>query len=85
MYWKKGLVRLWIAVALLWMICSSIYLQSDNTPVLAEPQQQGQDTSQFVALLIGPPIAFLIFGFGVWWVIAGFRAPRRERIHNSGP
>jgi hypothetical protein len=83
MNWKKGLVRLWTAGSLLWIISYSIYLQSDNIPVLAEPQQQGQDTSQFVALLIGPPIAFIILGFGVWWIIAGFQAPRRKRIKDD--
>jgi hypothetical protein len=85
MNWKKGLVRLWIAVSLLWAICTSIYLYSVNLPAVAEPQQQqGQDTIQLAAMIIGPPIAFLALGFGVWWVIAGFEAPKHKKHHING-
>jgi hypothetical protein len=84
MNWKQGLVRLWAAVSLLWMICFLIYLYSDNLPAPARPEQQDQDTIHIVATIIGPPIAFLILGFGVWWVIAGFEAPKRRQRRTYG-
>ena len=64
MNWKKGLVRLWIAVSLLWMICFLIYF--------APAEQQSPDTIYLVAIMIGPPIAFPTLVFAVWWIIAGF-------------
>jgi hypothetical protein len=79
MNWTKGLFRLWIAVSLLWVILFLIDRFSDNIPSFVELQQQSQNPTQFVALVIGPPIALLVLGLGGWWIIAGFRAPRRKR------
>jgi hypothetical protein len=85
MNWRKGLVRLWIAVSLLWIIFFSIHRLSDsiNLPTFAEPPQQGQDTTQFVALVIGPPVAMLVFGFGIWWIVDGFRDEPHRRKNKS--
>jgi hypothetical protein len=77
MNWKKGLVRLWIAVSLLCIICVWIGLYSADLPAPAE--QQSPDTIHLVAIIVAPPIAFLILGFGVWWIIAGFEAPKHEK------
>ena len=76
MNWKTGLVRSWIAVSLLWIIFLTIYLLSDDVSELAALQQQ-QPTQptirEFVAFIIGPPIALFVLGFAVRWIIAGFR------------
>jgi hypothetical protein len=79
MNWTKGLFRLWIAVSLLWIISFLIDRFSDNIPSIVELQQHSQSTTQLVALVVGPPIALLVLGFVIWWIIAGFRAPRRKR------
>jgi hypothetical protein len=71
MNWSRGLVRLWIAVSLLWIILSSIYWLSANVLTFAEPP--------LVAIVIGPPIALFVFGFGVWWIVDGFRVPLRQK------
>jgi hypothetical protein len=57
------------------MICFLSYFYSANLPAPAE--QQNADTIDLVALIIGPPIAFLTLGFGFWWIIAGFEVPKR--------
>jgi hypothetical protein len=55
-----------------------MYLYSDriNIAALAEPQQQSPNTIQLVAMIIGPPIALLVLGFGIRWIIVGFQKPK---------
>jgi hypothetical protein len=130
MSWKRGLVRLWIAVSVLWLIFPTYLLVNDlqianfsfsvkmidvamdyefskipapkkhdideDVPDWATPEywakvaQSHEELAQaswkeevkaaalqFIIFGAGPPIALLILGFVVRWIIAGFRQPMR--------
>ena len=68
--WRRGLLRLWLLISAAWIMGWVIYL-------LLEGIQGGPKTSgDFLALpvlLLGPPIALLIFGIAAGWAVRGFK------------
>jgi hypothetical protein len=89
MNWKRGLLRLWIAVSLLWLIHPTYVLinqlrdlaatEGSTIPYPADywPQSRADAFLQFVATAIGPPISLLVLGLAATWIIAGFRQPTK--------
>ena len=68
--WRRGLFRVWVLASSSWVMAWAIYL-------IMYAIREGQRTVDLLVipvLLIGPPLALLVFGFGVGWAFRGFRA-----------
>src|ERR1039457_5127767 len=69
--WRRGLFRVWLLFSAAWMMGCVIYL------VMYGLQGGFKTTGDFLVipvLLIGPPIALLLFGLAAGWAFRGFKA-----------
>jgi len=88
MNFKRGLFRIWVVVAVLWIAAWAYYVW--DYCVLREYQygiaclHVGSTTERIVsfhsyrrlfAILLGPPIVLLVAGF---WVVRGFFSPQSK-------
>jgi hypothetical protein len=67
--WRRGMFRVWLLVSAGWFMSWSIYL-------IMYAMRVGSTTSDLLVmpvLLLGPPVALLIFGLGVGWAFRGFK------------
>jgi hypothetical protein len=67
--WQRGLWRVWLLVSAAWMMGWIVYL------ILYGIQGGFHASAELLAipvLLIGPPIALLLFGFMAGWAFRGF-------------
>jgi hypothetical protein len=67
--WRRGLFRVWLLISAAWVMGWIINL-------LMQVMEGGFKTSDilvFPTLLIGPPVAFLIFGIAAGWAFRGFK------------
>ena len=67
--WRRGLLRVWLLASAAWIMAWSIYL-------IMYGLERGFRTSDILVipvLLIGPPIALLIFGIATGWAFRGFK------------
>lgn len=67
--WRRGLWRVWLLVSAAWIMGWIVYL------ILYGIQGGFHATAEFIAipvLLIGPPIALLLFGLMAGWAFRGF-------------
>jgi hypothetical protein len=69
--WRRGLFRVWLLFSAAWMMGWIIYL------IVFGLQGGFKTVSDLLAipvLLIGPPIALLLFGVAAGWAFRGFKA-----------
>jgi len=67
--WRRGVYRVWLLVSAGWFMSWSIYL-------IMYAVREGLTTRDLLVvpvLLLGPPVALLIFGLGVGWAFRGFK------------
>jgi len=67
--WRRGMYRVWLLVSAGWFMSWSIYL-------IMYAVREGLTTRDLLVvpvLLLGPPVALLIFGLGVGWAFRGFK------------
>jgi hypothetical protein len=72
--WRRGMLRVWLLVSAAWIMAWIIYL------VLQGLQSGFNATGDFLAIpviLIGPPIALLLFGLATGWAFRGFKVDDR--------
>jgi hypothetical protein len=68
--WRRGLLRVWMLVSAAWIMGWIVYL------ILYGIRSGFQGASEFLSipvLLIGPPIALLLFGLLAGWAFRGFK------------
>jgi hypothetical protein len=68
--WRRGMFRLWILASLAWMMGWLIYLAID----FAGGEASARDLLAAPIMLLGPPIALLLFGFATRWAFQGFES-----------
>jgi hypothetical protein len=72
--WRRGLLRVWLLVSVAWIMAWSIYL-------VMYVLERGFRPSDFLVmpiLLLGPPIALLIFSMAARWAFRGFKVDERS-------
>ena len=68
--WRRGLVRVWLLLSAAWIMGWVVYL------IIYGIRAGFQSSGDFLAipvLLIGPPIALLLFGLVAGWSVRGFK------------
>lgn len=68
--WRRGLFRVWLLMSAAWMMSWIIYLIVFG---LQGGFKASSDLLVIPVLLIGPPIALLIFGLATRWAFSGFK------------
>ncbi len=68
MNWSRGLIRLWLIAAICWVALASVFMWDSIGST-----DWGR-IGATISTILGPPIAVLLLGLGVVWVIDGFRA-----------
>jgi hypothetical protein len=72
--WRRGLFRVWAVISIAWIMAWVIYL------LIYGVREGFRGTADYLTIpivLIGPPVALLIFGLAVRWAFQGFAADRR--------
>jgi hypothetical protein len=67
--WRRGTFRVWILVSVAWIMGWIIYLIMDG---LQGGFKSRGDFMVIPVLLLGPPIALLLFGLATGWAFRGF-------------
>ena len=68
--WRRGLLRVWLLISAAWIMGWIVYL------ILYGIQGGFHAPAEFIAipvLLLGPPIALLLFGLMAGWAFRGFK------------
>jgi hypothetical protein len=68
--WRRGLFRVWVLLSAAWIMGWTIYL------LLYGIQVGFQNFSGLLSIpvvLVGPPIALLLFGLAARWAVRGFK------------
>jgi hypothetical protein len=73
--WRRGLFRVWLLCSAAWLMGWIIFLIMSG---LHGGFKTTGDLLEIPVLLLGPPIALLLFGLAAGWAFRGFKA-------NSGP
>jgi hypothetical protein len=66
--WRRGLFRVWLLMSGAWIMSWVIHLIMDGI----EDGFKASDAIVIPVLLIGPPIALLIFAIAAGWAFRGF-------------
>jgi hypothetical protein len=69
--WRRGLFRVWLLLSAAWLMGWIIYLIMYG---LHGGFKTEGDFLEIPVLLIGPPIALLLFGVAAGWAFRGFKA-----------
>ena len=69
--WRRGLFRVWLLLSASWIMGWVIYLAVNG---IKDGFQSSRDWLAIPVLLIGPPIALLLFGIVAGWALRGFTA-----------
>ena len=69
--WRRGLFRVWLLVSAAWLMGWTIYLVMHG---LQGGFKTTGDVLVIPVLLLGPPIALLLFGIAAGWAFRGFQA-----------
>jgi hypothetical protein len=73
--WRRGLFRVWLVLSAAWIMAWTVYL------ILYGVQGGFRTTGDFLSipvLLIGPPVALLLFGLAAGWAFRGFKPDNGE-------
>src|SRR5580700_4777416 len=73
--WRRGMIRVWILVSAAWIMGWILYL----TLYGLQGGFKSTDTLAIPVLLMGPPIALLLFGLAAGWAFRGFRVDERPK------
>lgn len=68
--WRRGLMRIWLLVSAAWIMGWVVYL------ILYGIQGGFRSSGDILAvpvLLLGPPVALLLFGLVAGWAFRGFK------------
>jgi hypothetical protein len=68
--WRRGLFRIWLLISAAWIMAWIIYLLMQG---ISGELKTTEDFLQLPVLLIGPPVALLIFGIAAGWAFRGFK------------
>ena len=68
--WRRGLFRIWLLLSAAWIMGWIVYLIFMESGALFHG---AGDLLAIPVLLIGPPIALLLFGFVAGWAFRGFK------------
>jgi hypothetical protein len=66
--WQRGMFRLWIVASTAWMMGWLIYLAIE----FVGGEASARDLMAAPVMLLGPPIALLLFAFATRWAFRGF-------------
>jgi hypothetical protein len=78
--WRRGLFRVWLLLSAAWLMGWIIYL------IMFGLHGGFKTTGDFLVipvLLLGPPIALLLFGIAAGWAFRGFHAESSSPAANS--
>jgi|RhiMetStandDraft_4_1073278.scaffolds.fasta_scaffold04887_3 hypothetical protein len=67
--WRRGLFRVWLLLSAAWIMGWTVYLILNG---IKDGVQRSGDLLAIPVLLIGPPIALLLFGIVAGWALRGF-------------
>ena len=76
--WRRGMFRIWLLFSAAWMMGWIIHL------LMFGIQGGFKTIGDYLAvpiLLLGPPIALLVFGLAAAWAFRGFRADEPPPAH----
>ena len=73
--WRRGLFRLWVLLSGSWMLGWGVYLAIWSIRFGA---QSPGDLFAIPVLLLGPPLALLVFGHATAWAMRGFAPDKRS-------
>ncbi len=76
--WRRGLIRVWLLVSAAWIMSWIIYLLMQG---IQGEFRTTRDFLQLPVLLLGPPVALLIFGVAAGWAFRGFKM---DELHDGG-
>lgn len=68
--WRRGLYRLWILVSAAWVLGWGVYLA---IWAIRTGAREASDLFAIPVLMLGPPLALLVFGHATAWAFRGFR------------
>jgi hypothetical protein len=78
--WRRGLFRVWLLCSAAWMMGWTIYL------IMSGLRGGFKTTGEILVIpvvLIGPPIALLLFGIATGWAFRGFNMEPASPAANS--
>lgn len=67
--WRRGLFRVWLLLSASWIMGWIVYLTING---IKDGLRNSTDPLAIAVLLIGPPIALLLFGIVARWALRGF-------------
>jgi hypothetical protein len=79
--WRRGLFRVWLLLSAAWVMAWIIYL---IMYALREGMRSMGDLLVIPVVLIGPPVALLLFGMAAGWAFRGFRVDDPKDDANKG-
>jgi hypothetical protein len=68
--WRRGSFRLWFLASAAWVMGWLIYLLLES---IQGGLRSARDLLSIAILLLGPPVALLIFGVAAGWAVRGFK------------
>lgn len=78
MNWRRGLFRLWAALAVGWA-AFAVWMRHSNDSKLPDPPAGFRidgglrDWSFWLEIVLAPPVAVGALGLVVFWIVVGFR------------
>jgi hypothetical protein len=69
--WRRGLFRVWLLISAAWLLGWGVYLAMYG---IRGGFKNIGDVLEIPILLIGPPVALLLFGLMTGWAFKGFVA-----------
>jgi hypothetical protein len=78
--WRRGLFRVWLLLSAAWVMAWIIYLIMYT---LREGIRSVGDVLVIPVVLIGPPVALLLFGIAAGWAFRGFRVDESQEAANK--
>ena len=67
--WRRGLFRVWLLLSAAWIMGWTVYLILNG---IKDGVRRSGDLLAIPFLLVGPPIALLLFGVVAGWALSGF-------------
>lgn len=74
--WRRGLFRLWLLISGAWVLGWGVYLA---IWAIRSGVKEPGDLFAIPVLLLGPPVALLVFGHATAWAFRGFNPEARPR------